>query len=47
MQLDLYPVEIVGVDKEITRDAALLKGKYRVAYADCLLRPLPGRSGRL
>jgi ribonuclease VapC len=35
LQLSSYPIEIVGGDKDLTKDAAILKGRYRIAYADC------------
>ena len=30
-----YPIEVVDADQNMTREAAILKGKYKVAYADC------------
>jgi hypothetical protein len=32
LRLDTHPMEIVGADKNFTRDAVLLKGKHRIAY---------------
>ena len=34
-QLAMYPIELVDVDRRLALEAATLKGKYRVAYADC------------
>jgi predicted nucleic acid-binding protein len=34
-QLDKLPIQIVDVKKDSTYEAAKLKGKYRIAYADC------------
>ncbi len=39
-QLDSYPIEIVVADKELTKDAAGLKGRHRIAYADCFAAAL-------
>ena len=30
-----YPIEVVNADQNMTQEAAILKGKYKVAYADC------------
>ena len=46
-QLSRYPVELVGVDQVLAKDAALLKGKYRVAYADCYATVLARRMNAL
>lgn len=35
LQLDKFPIQIVEVNKDLTYEAAKLKGKYRIAYADC------------
>ncbi len=35
LQLDKYPVEIVEANRDLSYEAAKLKGKYRIAYADC------------
>jgi predicted nucleic acid-binding protein len=35
LQLDKFPIQIVEVNKDLAYDAAKLKGKYRIAYADC------------
>ena len=35
LQLDKFPIQIVEVNKNLTYEAAKLKGKYRIAYADC------------
>jgi ribonuclease VapC len=34
-QLDKFPIQMVEANKELAYDAAKLKGKYRIAYADC------------
>ncbi len=34
LQLDKFPIQIVEVDKNQAYEAAKLKGKYRIAYAD-------------
>ena len=35
LQLDRFPIQIVDVNKDLAYEAAKLKGKYRIAYADC------------
>ncbi len=35
LQLDKFPIQIVEVNRDFTYEAAKLKGKYRIAYADC------------
>jgi predicted nucleic acid-binding protein len=35
LQLDKFPIKIVEVGKDLAYEAAKLKGKYRMAYADC------------
>jgi ribonuclease VapC len=35
LQLDKFPIQIVDVNKELTYEAAKLKGEFRIAYADC------------
>ncbi len=35
LQLDKFPIHIVEASKDLTYEAAKLKGKYRIAYADC------------
>jgi len=35
LQLDKFPIQIVEANKDLAYDAAKLKGKYRIAYADC------------
>ena len=35
LQLDKFPIQIVEVNRNFAYEAAKLKGKYRVAYADC------------
>jgi len=35
LQLDKFPIQIVEVNKDFAYEAARLRGKYRIAYADC------------
>jgi ribonuclease VapC len=35
LQLDKFPIQIVEVNRNFAYEAAKLKGKYRIAYADC------------
>ncbi len=35
LQLDKFPIQIVEVNRGFAYEAAKLKGKYRIAYADC------------
>ena len=35
LQLDKFPIRIVEVNRDSAYEAAKLKGKYRIAYADC------------
>ena len=35
LQLDKFPIQMVEVNKNLAYEAAKLKGKYRIAYADC------------
>ena len=35
LQLDKFPIRMVEVNKDLAYEAAKLKGKYRIAYADC------------
>ena len=46
-QLARYPIEIVQADMDLTKSAALLKGKYRIAYADCFAAALAKRKKAL
>ena len=39
-QLRQYPIELVDADKKLTYEAAKLKGRYRIAYADCFAAAL-------
>lgn len=38
--LEQYPLTLVAADYELTKAAAKLKGKYRIAYADCFAAAL-------
>ena len=44
-QLAMYPLVLVDADRSQTLEAAILKGKYRVAYADCFTVALAKRTG--
>ena len=35
LQLDRFPIQMVEANRELTYEAAKLKGKHRIAYADC------------
>ena len=35
LQLDKLPIQIVEANRDFAYEAAKLKGKYRIAYADC------------
>jgi len=35
LQLDRFSIQIVEVNRDFAYEAAKLKGKYRIAYADC------------
>ena len=39
-QFEKYPIELVDADQALTREAAKLKGAYRIAYADCFAAAL-------
>jgi ribonuclease VapC len=41
-QVGRYPIELVDADQALTLEAARLKGKYRIAYADCFAAALAG-----
>ena len=34
-EIESYPIEIIEADQELTLEAARLKAKYPIAYADC------------
>lgn len=42
-QFGKYPILLVDVDQEMTYEAAKLKGRYRIAYADCFAAALSGK----
>lgn len=42
-QLKQYPIEIVDADQNLTYEAAKLKGRYKIAYADCFAAALSRR----
>ena len=39
-QFNKYPIQLVEADQAITYEAAKLKGKYKIAYADCFAAAL-------
>jgi ribonuclease VapC len=43
LQLDRVPIQIVDINKDLAYEAATLKGKYRIAYADCFAAALSVR----
>ena len=38
-----YPIELVDADQKLTYEAAKLKGRYKIAYADCFAAALSHR----
>jgi len=42
-QLARYPIELVDADRSLTYEAAKLKGKFKIAYADCFAAALAHR----
>lgn len=42
-QLKQYPIELVDVDQKLTYEAAKLKGRHKIAYADCFAVALAQR----
>jgi predicted nucleic acid-binding protein len=42
-QLKQYPIELVDADQRLTYEAAKLKGRYKIAYADCFAAALSQR----
>ncbi|MFH2075052.1 MAG: type II toxin-antitoxin system VapC family toxin [Pseudomonadota bacterium] len=40
LQFAKYPIGLVDADQALTREAAKLKGAYRIAYADCFAAAL-------
>ena len=43
LQLDKFPIQMVEVNRDLAYEAAKLKGKYRIAYADCFAVALSGK----
>ncbi len=39
-QMKQYPIELVDADQNLTYEAAKLKGRYKIAYADCFAAAL-------
>jgi ribonuclease VapC len=44
-QFNKYPVQVVEADRDLTYEAAKLKGRHKVAYADCFAAALASRLG--
>ena len=42
-QVRKYPIQLVEADLSLTYEAAKLKGRYRIAYADCFAAALSAR----
>jgi len=42
-QLKQYPIELVDADQKLTYEAAKLKGRHKIAYADCFAAALSRR----
>lgn len=42
-QLERYSIELVDVDRALVYEAAKLKGKFKIAYADCFAAALATR----
>jgi predicted nucleic acid-binding protein len=40
LQLTRYAIEFVDADRSLTHEAAKLKGKHKIAYADCFAAAL-------
>ena len=45
LQLDKFPIHIVDVNRELTYEAAKLRGEFRIAYADCFAVALSVKLG--
>lgn len=41
LQLDKFPIQMVEVNRDFAYETGKLKGKYRIAYADCFAVALP------
>ena len=39
-QFDKYPIKLIEADRRLTYEAAKLKAKYKIAYADCFAASL-------
>lgn len=42
-QFKKYQIQLIEADQELTYEAAKLKGKYKIAYADCFAAALSSR----
>ena len=47
LQIASYPIEIIEADRVMTLEAARLKARYRLAYADCFAAALAKKKGAL
>lgn len=39
-QFNRYPIELIDADRSLTYEAVKLKGKYKIAFADCFAAAL-------
>lgn len=46
-QLNKYSIVLIDADQQLTYEAAKLKGKYKIAYADCFAAALAMRMNAL
>jgi len=42
-QFNKYPIQLIEADKKLTYEAAKLKARYNIAYADCFAAALSSR----
>ena len=42
-QFKKYPIQLLSADREITYKAAKIKGKHKIAYADCFAAALSSK----
>jgi predicted nucleic acid-binding protein len=42
-QVERYPIELVEADRALTHKAAIFKGRFKIAYADCFAAALANR----
>ena len=41
------PIDVVDIDEQLALDAAVIKGTYRISYADCIAAALAQRLGAI